>query len=77
MLGNISSPKQLSHIETVRPGKWQSVSTWSYLKYMWMWYSGTWFSSGLGSDWLSVGLSGLSHLKVFFQINLFHDSLIL
>lgn len=74
MLGNIYSPKWLSHIETGCPGKWRSLRSWRYLKYMWMWYSGTWFNSRLDSDRLTVGLSDL---KGIFQTNLFHDSLIL
>ena len=53
------------------PGKWLSHHPWRCLKDVWMWCLGTWFSGGLGSVRLMVGLNDF---RVCFNLN---DSMIL
>jgi len=73
LVGKLASPKELSSIATVCPGMWLSDHPWIYLKDLEMWCLGTWFSGGLGSVRLMVGLSDL---KVLFQPKWFYDSMI-
>jgi len=57
---------------TCCPGKWWSHCPCRYLKNVWMWCLGAWFSGGFGSVRLTVGLH---HLKGPFQPKLFYDSM--
>jgi len=62
MLGNISSPKGLTSFGTGCPGNWLSHHQWGYLKDVYTWYLGTWFSGGLGTVRFMVGLNDLRSL---------------
>ena len=55
------------------PRKWWSHYPWRYWKNGYMWSLGTWFSGGLGSVRLMIGLN----LKGTFQHKWFYDSKIL
>ena len=72
--GKISSLKGLSSIGTGCPAKWLSHHPWRYyLKDVQTWHLGTWFSGGLGSLRLTVGLDDL---KALFQPKRFYDPMI-
>jgi len=62
VLGKNSSLKRLSSIGTGCPGKRLSHHPWRYLKNVWMWLLGTWFSGGLGSVRLTFGPHDLKDL---------------
>jgi len=51
--------------------KLRSKASWGYLKDVQMWYLGIWFSGGLGSVRLMVGLNDL---KGPFQSKWFYNS---
>ena len=68
--GKLSSPKWLSSFWTGCPGKRLSHHSWRYLKDACMWLLGTWFSGGLGSAGLMLGLNDF---KGLFQPKQFHD----
>jgi len=62
ILWKISSLKGLSSSGTGCPGQWWSHHPWRYLKDVQAWCLGTWFSGGLGSVRLMVGLDDLKDL---------------
>jgi len=72
MLENDSSPKGLTSTGRGCLGKWLSHHSWRYLKDVWKWHLGTWFSGGLDSVRLEYGLNDL---KGLFQPKLFYDSI--
>jgi len=59
---NFFTKKGLSSIGMGCPGKWWSHHPWRYLHDLEIWCLGTWFSGGLGSVRLMVGLSDLKGL---------------
>ena len=72
VLGKTFSPKGLSSTGSGCSGKWLSHHPWTYLKDVYMWRLGTWFSGGLGSVSLTAALNDL---KGLFQPKLFCDSM--
>ena len=61
-LGNISSLEGLSSTGTGCPERWWSHHPWRYLKDVYTWCLGTWFSGGLGSVRFTVVLNDLKGL---------------
>jgi len=66
--------ERISGIGTGCPGKWLSHHPWRYLKDVEMWCLGTWFSGGLNSARLMIGLDDF---KSLFQPKRFYYSMIL